>query len=751
MMLHNQLEREMRHKIRAEHLERAAYVYVRQSSQRQVEQNQESGRRQYERVEWALQAGWPRERIVIVDDDQGRTGAMPQSREGFARIVAALARGEVGVVISLESARLARNGPDWAQLVFLCRWSDTLIADEHGVYDVTSTGDRLVLGIRGQVDELERDNSVHRMVEARWAKARRGELVTIPPAGYEINDLDEVVVTDDEAVADAIRTVFAKFDELGSARQAWLWWRQQGLKFPVRRPGLRSHPVEWKVPTYKRVLTTLHNPIYAGAYVFGRTKLVRELDPERPGRLRANRVAVPRDEWPVVIQGHHFAYISWERFVKIQEQLANNLQMQGGEGSGPTREGGGLLQGLVRCGHCGRRMHINFGGNAGTPKGRTPQYRCMTARVQVGGPECQVVGSRRIDAVVVEAFLAAVQPASLSVALEAAEHAQRRGDELARMWQLQVEKAEYEARRAQRQFDAVEPENRLVARTLERRWNEQLAKVEDLRAQAARACEQQAPLDRAERRRLESLAEDLADVWCAPTTANRDRKRLLRSLIDEVQLRTEEKHYDVRIVWKGGVTSDRQVPRVKAGRAHATSEDTIDLVRKLATEFEDAQIARILNKQGRRTGLGNPFTKVRVTSLRGHHHIPARPKQPAQDPFAGPFTADEAACELGVSTSTIHRWLREGVLAGEQLTPGAPWRIPLTEEVRRRLTVGEAPTGWVGLTEAARRLGLSKSHAAYLVKTGKLPAIRTTIGKRCCWRIDVSSATCGRQSDLLTR
>jgi len=294
----------------------------------------------------------------------------------------------------------------------------------------------------------------------------------------------------------------------------------------------------------------------------------------------------------------------------------------------------------------------------------------------------------------------------------------------------------------------VEPENRLVARSLERNWNECLGELEAVKIRAQESQRQPSFLTEEELKKIQTIGANLDALWKARTTENRDRKRLLRCVIDEAQIRTEKKHYRVLIVWKGGATTEREVIRQKAGKGHATPEETVDLVRKLAEEFEDAQIARILNKQGRRTGLGNTFTKVNVRSLRGSHRIPKCPKPFVRDPKEGPFTADEAARELGVTMSTIHRWLREGVLAGEQMTRGAPWRIVLSDEVRKRLTGGEAPEGWVGLQEASHRLGLTKSHVSDLVKTGKLQAVRTPVGKRVCWRIDLSSATCGVQPHL---
>ena len=348
----------------------------------------------------------------------------------------------------------------------------------------------------------------------------------------------------------------------------------------------------------------------------------------------------------------------------------------------------------------------------------------------------------------VEAFLAVAADAGAEAATLAGEHLREEIDGAERSWRLQIEKAEYEAQRAERQYMAVEPENRTIARELERRWNERLEELDALRGKAAAVRTQRHPLTAEEVARADVLGRDLEQVWNAATTTVRDRKLLLRTLIDEVQLRTEEKRHRVRIVWKGGAVTDRELVRLRGGKHAATSEEIVELVRKLAREFDDAQIARILHRQGRRSGLGLAFTKSSVSSLRHKNLIPVCPQKKPQDPREGPFNADEAARELGVTASTVHHWLRQGVLAGNQLTPRAPWRIVLTEEVRRRLSGGNVPPGWVGLVEAARRLGVSKSLVAHWVNEGKLPAIRTTVGKRQCWRIDVSSATCGRQSDL---
>ena len=399
----NRTMSEQHAKIQPHHLERAAYVYVRQSSPRQVQEHLESQRRQYERADWAFERGWPRERIVVVDEDQGKSSAMAKTRPGFARLIAAVARGEVGMVVALEVTRLARTSPDWHHLIYLCRFSETLIADEHAVYDPELSSDRMVLGIRGQMSELELESSIERMVSARWHKAERGELINIPPAGYDIDDLGQLVLTSDEAVSHAMRTVFEKFDELGSARQVFCWWRGAGLKYPVRRIELRSHPVVWLEPSYAMVLRTLHNPIYAGAYVFGKSQTVRALAGEGSQTIQVRRVN--RREWPVLIHEHHAAYLCFEQFLANQARMQGNSMMRNVErpqASGAAREGAGLLQGLALCAHCGRKMHLSYGGHRSQ---RVYQYRCSRARSQHPGPDCQLIGGKRIDQTVVEAFL----------------------------------------------------------------------------------------------------------------------------------------------------------------------------------------------------------------------------------------------------------------------------------------------------------------------------------------------------------
>jgi hypothetical protein len=446
-------------------------------------------------------------------------------------------------------------------LIYMSRYTDTLIADEHGIYDPTSATDRMILGFRGQMSEMEMETSIHRMVAGRLNKAQRGEFLVVPPAGYEVDDLYQTVMTSDEAVAQAIRTVFEKFDELGTVKRVCAWWRDQGLKFPVRRVELRSRPVVWMDPVYRMFLYVLHHPIYAGAYVFGRSKTVRELDPDDPSRLRTQRRKVDQDQWPVLIHDHHPGYIAWSQFEQNQQRIRDNQQMKRFDSDtsrGPIREGWALLQGLVRCGHCGRNMYVGYGGSRPSPTStRTLQYRCCASRLRHGGTDCQTVGGKQINEVVVELFLAATEQAGAEAAALAVEQLRQEQQQAERMWQLQIEKAQYEAQRAARQYDAVEPENRLVARTLEARWNEALQRVEELRTQALQHHQQLRPLNEHEQTRARQLGHDLHAVWHAETTTTQDRKQLLRAAIEEVQLRSEQDHYASRSLWKGGAICQR--------------------------------------------------------------------------------------------------------------------------------------------------------------------------------------------------
>ena len=736
-------------KITARHLERIAYVYIRQSSPRQVVEHKESRRRQYDLVQWAQRLGWSRERVVVIDEDQGHSGGVARSRVGFGQLISAVGSGEGGIVISLEASRLARNSPDWYNLIYLSRFTQTLIADGETVYDPAVSADRMVLGIRGQVSELELDNLIQRMVNARWSQAERGEAVWIPPTGYEYNESGALEMTSDAAVSDALETVFTKFAELGSVSHLYQYFRDTKRRFPVRRPELRGHPVVFVEPTYRMICRVLHHPVYAGAYVYGRTQTVRDIDPEEPQRVRVRRVK--RYPHAVLLREHHPAYISFEQYLRNQERMQENRPMRSqeqGSERGPAREGAALLQGLAVCGVCGRPLHVSYGGRPPRVR-RYHYYRCGGGRELVGENSCQTVHGKRLDEAVAGAFLEVTARAGEEAARLAAAELALEQERTERYFALQVEQAEYAAQRAARQYDAVEPENRTVARELERRWNQRLEELARVRGLAQTTLNHQRPLTEAELARAQRLGGDVRSVWEATTTTNRDRKRLLRCLIEEVQVWSEERRHLAAVIWKGGATTELEVLRARRGQAHVAEEETVALVRKLALEFNDAQIARILARRGIYNMHGKAYTRSGIVALRRTHGIPALAQPRAHDPREGPFTVEQTARELEVCPSTIHRWLREGVLRGGQVAPGAPWCIVLTEEIRQRLNAGEAPAGWVGLSEAAHRLGVPKSTAAHWVNTGKLRAVRTMVRNRSCWRIDLSSADEPRQIDLL--
>ena len=458
-------------KITPAHRERRAYVYVRQSSAAQVQINTESLERQYELTGRAAELGWDATRIVVIDDDLGRSGAESSTRQGFKALVAAVGLGQVGVVLGIEVSRLARNNADWYQLLDLCSLTDTLIADADGVYHPADFNDRLVLGLKGTMSEAELHLLRGRLAAGRRHKAAKGELRVGLPVGYDYDADDRVVFCADEAVKEAVATVFRRFDELGSARQVVLSLRQDGLQLPRRRPRGR---IEWAPATHGLVHTMLTNPCYGGAFVFGRRRAVRQLDAD--GAVTRRLTSLPIEDWTVLIADHHPGYLSWETYLANQDRLRANRCPPRGQGGGAAREGSGLLQGIVRCGRCGRMMRVGYSGSKAPPgtasPGQSSRYECTTAEPFLGpGRQCQSVGGRQIERAVVEEIFAALEPAAVTATVKALAEADSARAERLRLFEATVERTRYEADRARRQHDACEPENRLVARSLEAAWN----------------------------------------------------------------------------------------------------------------------------------------------------------------------------------------------------------------------------------------------------------------------------------------
>jgi excisionase family DNA binding protein len=725
-----------RSKITDVHRSRRAIVYVRQSTLTQVEQNVESRARQYALRERAIELGWTPSAISVIDEDLGCSGASADGRLGFKELVADVGLGQVGIVLALEVSRFARSSADWHQLLDLCALSGTLIADSDGIYSPADFNDRLLLGLKGTMSEAELHLIRARLDGGLRNKAERGELEQNLPVGLDRDEAGRIVLSADEQVRHAIDHVFCLWRRLGSARQVVAELVAEGQELPRRSNGERR--VRWARASYGSVHGFLTNPAYAGAFVFGRTRQEKALDGE--GRVRRRTRELPIEEWSVCIPDHHPGYVSWDSYLATRERLRANV-ISRGEGGGAAREGGALLQGILRCGRCGRRMQVAYSGTGG----RVARYACVRAH-HLHGTErsCQSLGGMRLDRAVAAAFLEAVTPAAVRASAQAVEQIERQHEERLGGQRLAVERSETEAGRAQRQFDACEPENRLVGRTLEARLEEALASLEAERRKLAELERRRPePLSGEERQALGRLSRELPRLWAAETTASRERKELLRTLVAEVIVTVRDeptRRADVEIAWEGGARSELAVPLVRrGGEAKRTPEDTVELIRRLAAHHPDRQIAAILNKQGRRTGTGLSFTEPRVRHVRKQHRVPAAPPP---DPASELFTIDQTAEQLGVTPTTIYRWLRAGLLPGEQVTSGAPWRIRLTDEIRARF-VPEVPDGYLPLAEAAKRLGVARQTVLHKVQRGELEAVQVTRGRRKGLRIQVPGAETG--------
>jgi len=718
-----------RAKITPSHLSRYAVVYLRQSSAAQVEHNRESTDRQYALAGKARDLGWPDERIMVIDEDLGLSGSGSAARSGFARLTSEVALARVGLVLGLEVSRLARNNAEWYRLIDLAGFTDTLIGDADGVYHPAVFNDRLLLGLKGTMSEAELHVLRARLNGGIRNKAARGELRRGLPVGFVWGEADgEVRLHPDEAVVAAIRCVFARFAEMGSARRVWLWFRSEGLKFPLQMHARAE--IRWVEASYTAIHHVLSNPVYAGAYVYGKTRRETVLDSFGARKKRIRRL--PSSEWQIFIREHHPGFIDWRTYEANQQRLAENTRPEPHKSSGAVREGGALLQGLASCGHCGRRLHTHYRG-----RNSAPGYHCAgKALVEGRGVFCLSVGGVQVDDAVTKAFIAALEPAKLAAAVAAAERLEADRETALKQWRLAVERAGYQAQRAERRYRAVDPDNRLVARGLEREWEESLKALEAAKADLARR-ESERPhvITQQERNRLLSLGPDLLSLWNANTTTPRDRKELLRTLIDEVIVKVDRDAFAAHLTlrWKGGALTeiDLALPRSRPATIR-TDEDTVALLRRLAAHYPDPVIAGILNRQGRTTAYGHRFDRNRVGNLRRQWKIPSFQEKPQADGEL--MTIRQAADALSVARSTIHRLLNDGMIAGEQLTPGAPWRIRLTDALKARFNSG-TPDGFLPMREAVRALGVSRQTVLQRVKRGELEAVHVMREKQKGLRI----------------
>ncbi|MBN2565832.1 MAG: recombinase family protein, partial [Candidatus Eisenbacteria bacterium] len=698
---------------------------IRQSSVTQLERNRESTERQYKLVDRAIRLGWRPEQVRPIDEDQGLSGSGAVPRQGFELLASEVAVGRVGLILAIEVSRLARNNAEWYRLLDFCGLTDTLIGDEDGIYHPGLYNDRLLLGLKGTMSEAELHVIRARLNGGIRNKAARGELQRALPIGFVWGEQDgEVLFDPDEAVTNTIRTVFHKFAELGSVRQVWIWFRSQALLFPSR-PHPRSE-IRWVTPTYHAIHEILDSPVYAGVYLYGRTRHERYIDGS--GNLRTRVRRLPAAQWHVFIRDHHPGFIEWETYEMNKARIDRNTRPGPHQAGGALREGAALLQGLATCGRCGRRLRVYYQGSSSTPGYHCPGNTLVNGRALW----CLRIGGAYIDRAVAEAFLQAVAPAALDAALQAEREIEADRDATLAQWRLHVERAQYEADRAERRYRAVEPENRLVARSLETQWEKKLDELAEANRELQQREQAHPPsLTDTQRDSLRALGTDLRSVWAAETTTDRDRKELLQTLLEEVLIRVDRKdnRAHLRLRWRGGAVTELDV-LVRARRTPPirTDEDTIELVRRLAPHYTNAVIAGILNRQGRQTARGERFTAVSVSNLRRYWNLPRH--EPPPVPTEGqPVTIRNAARALGVAPSTLHRCLNQGVIVGEQLTPGAPWRIRLSEELRARFTP-EAPEGYVPLVDAMRILGVSRQTVLQRVKRGHLEALHITRGRR---------------------
>jgi DNA invertase Pin-like site-specific DNA recombinase len=644
-------------KVTVEHLARTAYLYVRQSTLRQVQVNTESAQRQYALRQRAIALGWPVEQIVVIDTDQGQSGASAADREGFQRLVADVGLGKAGIVLGLEVSRLARNNADWHRLLEISALAGTLICDEDGLYDPADFNDRLLLGLKGTMSEAELHFIRARLQGGILSKARRGELPMPLPVGLVTDPAGKVVLDPDRAVQDAVGHLFATFARTGSARAVVYAFNRDGLLFPSRiRKGPRKGELAWNEMTHWRALLTLHNPRYAGAFAYGQRRTRKTPD----GRTSTRQL--PREQWITLIPDAHPGYLTWEQFEHNQKLLAANAYAHASDRTaGPAREGPALLQGLAICGRCGRRMTIRYHQRRGT---LVPDYRCANENIQRTGPVCQQLPGHGIDSAIEQLLLETVTPLALEVALTVQAELETRADQADQLRRSHVQRARQHAELARRRYLAVDPDNRLVADTLEADYNDALRALQAAQDQYDRqAAAANAALDEHRQAQIRQLATDFPKLWSDPATPARERKRITRLLIEDVTInKTDQIHLHVR--FRGGQTTSLTTPiPPNAWQARQTDPDTLAMLDRLLDNHTDAETAAELNAADRLTGTGTPFTRHIVVHIRRAHDLPSHHDRLRT---RGLLTTAEIAERLTAHPTTIKRWLAAGLLTSHK-------------------------------------------------------------------------------------
>jgi len=669
----------MNSKLTHERLRKRAIVYVRQSKPSQLIQNQESQRLQYGLVERARGLGF--QNVSVIDIDLGVTGSGLAERPGFERLLSEVCSGEVGAVFCLEASRLARNGREWHHLIELCGLLGTVVADPEGVYDPALINDRLLLGLRGTMSEFELNLFRQRSTEAIRQKAGRGELRIPLPAGFCWSPTGKIEKDADERVQQAIELVFRKMTELGSARQVLIWMRQEKVCVPVSSGRDDESPVvAWKLPLYQNIRSILTNPVYAGAYAFGKTGTRTAVIDGHARRTSGHHK--PRSEWMVLIRDHHPGYISWDEYERNQAMIAANTHGHSGAEPKSGRGGRALLSGLLRCRRCGHMLYVAYSG----PKGRVIRYGCIGKTPNCGESHCIGFGGLRIDQAISEQVLRAVEGNAIEAALKAAAQIGEQQQGLRKAIELETEQARYEARLAARRYESVDPEQRLVAKELEARWNTALQKVHDLETKLRVFDSKKCSVPPPDPKILMSLAQDLPAVWNSPSTDMRLKQRIVRILIQEIVADIDETSREVVLLihWAGDRHSELRVKKSETGKhRYCTSLEAIDVIRKMAGKFPDEQIATTLNRLRLRTGADNAWNENRVYSLRHHHGLPSfNPSPISSSEFV---TLEQAAQRLDLSPPSVRKMIELKILTGHQIVECAPWQIPITELDRKEV------------------------------------------------------------------
>lgn len=662
------------------HRQKLACIYLRQSTLKQVRQHQESTERQYALKDKALQLGWPSERILILDRDLGISGTQMANRPDFKRLVAEVSLQKVGAVFALEASRLSRSDLDWHRLMDLCGWTGTLLIDEDGAYNPGDFNDRLLLGLKGTMSQAELHFLRVRLQGGKLSKARKGQLRFPLPVGFIYDEPEGIVLDPDQQVQGAVRLVFTAFEQTASAYGVVQHFAEHQLLFPKRSYGGVWHgQLRWGRLNHGRVLCLLRNPAYAGAYVFGRHRNCKSFSPT--GQMRTTVRPMPLTDWQVNLPNQHPGYITWEQYLANQRRLAQNQTngCQGAVGSA-AREGPALLQGLLICGRCGRRLSPRYIGQGGS----IVWYECNWRRRELAGRSCCSVRGDRLDQAIAQRVLSALVPAQVEIALNALAEVERRDQALEHQWQLKIQRAEYEGQLAQRRFEEVDPSNRLVAATLEQRWERTLQDLENLRVQYRQYREKQTPpLSTEQQAQVRLLANDLPGLWQAPTTSAKDRKHILRLLLKDITVEKRSQTHEaiLHLRWQGGASEDItvQLPLMAADRWRYP-EDLVKQVREMAQQQPDHEIARLLNQQGRRSAKGQAFTAKMVTWIRGKYRIP-RPvlHQP------GELTVLQLSQKFAVSQHVVYYWLRKGLITARRFNPNNQMWISLTAQQEQQL------------------------------------------------------------------